>query len=344
MKRGSLVTVGSIVAALVIYLGLSIAASLNIRAGSYAYSAELPKPGISVDIRNDGAAMRAYIAWNRLYNSVASSAWKPPEGVIRRTERIAVENGGQIKCHVLEPTGQAATSTMLYCHGGAFFMPILPASLDCAAWYARALSCRVYMPEYRLTPANPYPVPVEDCYAALRHMASLPETDLSRVILYGESAGGCLCAEVMNRCLDDRLLDPAAQMLIYPVTDNAQHYESLTRYEDATWTRRSNLTMWKLYLNGLEPTPDDYAVPMLREDFSGFPPVYIEPAEMDTLCDQAVAYAEKLASAGVAVTERVVPGAYHGFDGHLDSPLVQQVLAERVQWLQEALAARPITR
>jgi len=30
-------------------------------------------------------------------------------------------------------------------------------SLDCAAWYVQELSCRVFMPEYRLTPGNPIP-------------------------------------------------------------------------------------------------------------------------------------------------------------------------------------------
>lgn len=58
---------------------------------------------------------------------------------------------------------------------------------------------------------------------------------------------------------------------------------------------------------------------------------------MDALCDQAVAYAEKLRSAGVAVTEWVVEGAYHGFDGNMDSPLVQRVLEKRIEWLRNIL-------
>ena len=339
MRKRMLRWVAVVIAVFLVYIIVSIATSLNTRAGSYDYSAELPKPGLGVDIRNDGLAMRGFIAWNKFYNNIASSAWKAPEGVTKSKITIETQDGTRINCYVLEPSAgkDAVSATMLYCHGGAFFMPILPSSLECAAWYARELGCRVFMPEYRLTPGNPYPVPINDCYDALRYVASLPETDPDRVILYGESAGGCLCAETLNMCLDEGLLKPAAQMLIYPVTDSAQHYDSLSKYAFTTWSQAANLNMWKLYLNERAPETLDYAVPMLRDGFSDYPPVYVEPSEMDALCDQAVAYAEKLGDAGVDVTMRVVEGAYHGFDGAMDSPLVQRVLAERIEWLRTNL-------
>ena len=44
---------GIAVVVLLTYFILSIVTSLNRCAGTYAYSAELPKPGPGVDIRND---------------------------------------------------------------------------------------------------------------------------------------------------------------------------------------------------------------------------------------------------------------------------------------------------
>ena len=255
--------------------------------------------------------------------------------------KYTARDGAQIGGFILEPLGSEGQTltTILYCHGGAFFMPILPSSLEVAATYVTRLNCRVFMPEYRLTPKNPYPVPINDCYDALAYVAGLDNVDVERVIIYGESAGGCLAAETLHMCRDEGLLDPVAAMLIYPVADNAQDYPSLTNYEHATWSREANLNMWKLYLAGVDVSSSDYAVPMQQEDFSGYPPVYIEPSEMDTLCDQDIALAEKMRAAGVDVSGEMIPGAYHGFDGNLDSELVKSVLDVRIGWLEECLSS-----
>ena len=323
-------------AALVLTIAVPIVTNLNTRVSEYPYSPELPVPGIGVDIRNDGPAMRAYIAWNKFYNNIASARWKAPEGVDKKELKVAARDGSTIGGYILEPahSEEETLMTMLYCHGGAFFMPILPSSLDCAAYYAKELNCRIFMPEYRLTPANPYPTPVNDCYDTLEYAAAYEYTARDRIIIYGESAGGDLAAEVMHMCRDNKLAEPMAHMLIYPVTDCGQDYASLTEYEHATWSREANLNMWKLYLDGREASDLPYAVPMLMENFENFPPVYIEPSEMDTLRDQAAAYAEKMRSHGVDVTEKVIEGAYHGFDGNMGSELVKRTLEERVSWLK----------
>lgn len=76
---------------------------------------------------------------------------------------------------------------------------------------------------------------------------------------------------------------------------------------------------------------------MERENFQDFPPTYVEAAEIDTLRDQGLAYAEKMREAGVEVQSETVPGAYHGFDGEMNSPLVERVLARRVEVLRQML-------
>ena len=335
-KKKTGIFIGTGIALVVLVVAVPILTSLNTRVTEYPYSPELPTPGIGVDIKNDGFAMRAYIAWNKFFNNTASALWRAPEGVAKKSLKVTARDGAEIGGYILEPAGSEneTLTTMLYCHGGAFFMPILPSSLGCAAYYVKELNYRVFMPEYRLTPANPYPTPVNDCYDTLKYLAEYKYTDTEKVIIYGESAGGDLAAEVMHMCRDEELLKPMAHMLIYPVTDCAQHYASLTEYEHATWSREANLNMWKLYLDGREASTLPYAVPMLMENYDNFPPVYIEPSEMDTLRDQAIAYAEKMRTHGVDVTETVIEGAYHGFDGNMDSELVKRTLEARVNWLK----------
>ena len=341
-KKKTGIIIGSCVALAVILAAMPIVTSLNWKIADYPYSPELPTPGVGVDIKNDGTAMRAYIAWNKFYNNTASSLWKAPEGVKKSELKVTARDGAVIGGYMLEPEGSEneTLTTILYCHGGAFFMPILPSSLELAGYYVRELDCRVFMPEYRLTPQNPYPTPVNDCYDTLKSAAGLDIVDSRRVIIYGESAGGCLAAETLHMCRDEGLLKPLGGMFIYPVADNAQSYESLTKYEHATWSREANLNMWKLYLDGVNMSNAEYAVPMQQEDFSDYPPVYVEPAEMDTLCDQDIALAARMREAGVEVSGEVIPGAYHGFEGDLTSELVKRVLDTRVNWLKDIESAQ----
>lgn len=87
--------------------------------------------------------------------------------------------------------------------------------------------------------------------------------------------------------------------------------------------------MWRLYLErGVEN--EAYAIPM-KNDLHYLPPAYIEPQQMDTLRDEAIAYANKLKNAGVEVKLNVISGSYHGFDADLKSPLVKRVFEKRYE-------------
>lgn len=309
----------------------------------YQYSPELRKPGFGVDVNNDGPLMRLYIPWCKFVNNVMSVVYQAPAGVRKSQIHIPVRDGNEISAFLLEPEAcDEVLPVVLFCHGGAFFMPVLPSSLAVAASYVQKLRCRVIMPEYRLTPKFPYPVPLDDCYDTLRYLtvqAAALKLDMEKLVVYGESAGGCLAAGVMYRCGQEKMVSPVGQMLIYPVTDNARDYPSLTEYQFATWTKLANENMWKLYLSADEPDHWGDAVPMRQQNVEAIPATYIEAAEMDTLRDQALAYAKKLQGFGVQVRCETVPGAYHGFDGDLGSPLVQRVLACRVEVLRNMIRA-----
>lgn len=309
--------------------------------GKYKYNPELTEPGIGIDISNDGPLMRLYIAWNKLFNNMMSNVWKTPEKVKKSKIDISVRDGAQIRGWLLEPEeGDESLPVMLYCHGGAFFLPILPLSLTIAAYYVQKLGCRVVMPQYRLAPKHPFPIPLNDCYDTLAYLINQKEAwklDLNRLIIYGDSAGGCLATEVMHRCRNSALAKPKGQMLIYPVTDCAGHYPSLTEYQFAPWSKKANENMWKLYLH--LPWVGDIAevIPMEQENFEDFPLTYVEVAEIDVLRDQGIAYAEKMRQGGVEVLSETIPGAFHGFDGESNSPLVQRVMDRRIEILRQML-------
>ena len=341
MKKAKRKSMRTVVILIVIALPIAvwIGSRMNWAVRSYSFHPDLPAPGVSMDFKYDDVFADLYIRWCNFYDHLLTESWRAPDSVVKKSLSVTARDGYQIGGYILEPEGceGEVLPTMLYCHGGAFFLTMMNCQLDLGAIYAEQLHCRVILPEYRTSLDHPYPVPVYDCFDVLQWIAKSEETDTGHVMIYGDSAGGCLAALVTQMCMDEKLLLPCSQMLIYPVTDTSQDYPSLTTYENTTWTREGNLRMWKLFLRGKEPAEGDYAVPMLREDFEGFPRTYVEVAEMDTLYDQGLAYAEKMQNGGVDVSTVTAEGAYHGFDGPTENSYVQEMLWGRISWLKEAL-------
>ncbi len=263
-----------------------------------------------------------------------------PQGVRKRRIMIPAEHG-DVPCYVVEPRDDARMlPAMLYAHGGAFVFPLQTYMLRLAAHYAAQVGCRVFVPDYRLSMRAPFPAALLDCRDTLRTMQARREEyklDMDRLILYGDSAGGCLAASLAHLCRDENTANPVAQFLIYPVTDNTMNHPSMREYARAVWSAEANRHMWALYLRGEGHSLDRYAVPMACERFDGLPPAYVEAAEMDTLRDEAAAYAGKLLAAGTPVEYCEVKGAYHGFDSDFSSPLVKRLLARRCERMRATI-------
>ncbi len=93
--------------------------------------------------------------------------------------------------------------------------------------------------------------------------------------------------------------------------------------------------MWKTYLKrGVENI--EYIVP-IKNNLHNLPQAYVEPQEIDVLCDEAIAYANKLKESGVKVQVNVVKGSYHGFDSDMKSSLVKSVYEKRYQVMKKML-------
>jgi len=69
---------------------------------------------------------------------------------------------------------------------------------------------------------------------------------------------------------------------------------------------------------------------MRHPDLSGLPETYIEPQEIDILCDEGKAYARRLADADVRTALNVITGGYHCFDSDLTSEYVQKIIDQRM--------------
>jgi acetyl esterase/lipase len=79
---------------------------------------------------------------------------------------------------------------LLWIHGGGYMFGDLDQEDLPARQFALAGGCVVVSVDYRLAPENPYPAPLEDCYAALKwlaaHTGELEST--ARIAIGGASA------------------------------------------------------------------------------------------------------------------------------------------------------------
>lgn len=252
-------------------------------------------------------------------------------------------DGTLIDILIIEPAKICGdTPCLIYYHGGGFLFPAAGYHYKLAAKYAREASCKVLFVQYRLTPKYPFPIPAEDCYAALcwaiDHANELG-IEKARIAVGGDSAGGALAAAVAQMARDRTGFRLCFQLLVYPVTDRRMDSESNRRFTDTPmWNSELSQKMWEAYLAD-ESSPDiAYASPLEAESFVNLPPAYIETAEFDCLHDEGIAYATALCKAGVMVEVNETKGTVHGFDIVEKAPTTQQAVEARIQYMKKQFA------
>ena len=136
----------------------------------YPYRPELKKPGPigGIDFGNPALAPMVRMVVQNLRQ--AARAWIPPEGVSVRAIHVPSWDDESVECFVVEPIRDETLPGILYCHGGGFFLPLEVPALELAVVYAKKLRARVFLPDYRLLPDHPYPVPLQDCRAVWDEM------------------------------------------------------------------------------------------------------------------------------------------------------------------------------
>lgn len=251
---------------------------------------------------------------------------------------------GQPATRVYRPDVTLSNGALLWIHGGGYI--IGAASIDDAlcARFARELGVTVVSAEYGLAPRHAFPEPLDDCHACwtwlLDHAAELG-IDRERIAIGGMSAGGGLAAALVQRACDEAGAKPAAQMLMAPMLDDRTAARTeLDGLAHPVWDNTLNRLGWCSYL-GTEPGATSlprYAAPARREDLAGLPPAWIGVGSIELFRDEDTRYAQRLETAGVLVTLKIVPGAPHGFEAWApDTSITREHLASAMSWLRERI-------
>ena len=273
-----------------------------------------------------------------------------------RLARSPVGPGVEVRDHVeagvhvrlYRPREHASSAALLWLHGGGFILGT-PRADDarCGAW-SRQLGLTVVSVDYRLAPERPFPAALDDAHAAWVWLQGAAEglgVDRARVAIGGGSAGGGLAACLAQRLRDEGGMQPAAQLLVYPMLDDrTAARRELDAAGHLVWHNRSNRAGWAAYL-GRAPGPPElpiYAAAARRVDLRGLPPAWIGVGDLDLFLEEGRGYARRLEASGVAAVLHEVAGAPHGFDVlAAETPLARAFVASQVAFLRAALIAAP---
>jgi acetyl esterase len=208
---------------------------------------------------------------------------------------------------------------MVYFHGGGWVFGHIDSYDSQLVSIAKKTNSIVLSLNYQKAPEHKFPIPHDDCYAALQWLwdhADEYVIDRGKIGVGGDSAGGNLASGVALRVRDENQMALAYQVLIYPAND--MNFDSPSYMENATeygLTRSAMMWFWDQYLDDKDKL-NPYAVPMIAKSLENLAPAIVVSAQYDVLRDDTLAYAKRLEEDGVRVISSHHEGHVHGFFSH----------------------------
>lgn len=266
-----------------------------------------------------------------------------PNGVRTRDFAISAHCTGRL----FTPTDATfPLPTLLYMHGGGWVVGSIATHDPFCRLLCEAAGIQILAIDFRLAPENPYPASLNDTLDAWHWLVDHAEeigADRERLAVGGDSAGANLATVAAERiCSQREAVRPAAQFLLFPVTDHPSAGHASYR-ECATGCGLDASVMqwfWDQYVTGaLADNPD--ASPLRRAHTAMLAPAVVATAEHDPLRDEGIAYAEKLSAAGAAVTHLHYSDMHHNFPVHPGTvarfPQSGVALEQLAAWLRDTL-------
>ena len=270
-----------------------------------------------------------------VFSEINRSMPPGPAQVLSRDVEIPVA-GASIRARILTPS-EPAKSLMVYYHGGGWVIGNIDDYDAVGRHLAEICQSIVVMVDYRKAPEHPFPIPVDDCYAALEWVddnRSSLEADTLPLVVAGDSAGGNLSAVMAIQSRDSNGPKIDLQALIYPVTDGRMAAKSWGDEDKQLFLTSDIMSYFWSHYADAEARLDQRASPLLAEHLRDLPPAVIMTAELDILVDEGRAYAEALTAADVTVSYKDFTQQMHGF---FAMPAALPAAAKAMQWLAQEM-------
>lgn len=309
----------------------------------------------------------ASILAGRAANAAEESSWRlshPPStwSYTSTTRALSSEIASGVTVEIYHPlTASPSDLPLLFVTHGGGFLRGSPTTEE--RWFLAPLFSDPTVPRvvianvsYRLAPENPFPVPGEDCWAALKwcvaHAAEL-KIDVRRIVLAGSSSGAALAAALSQRVRDEgfghvddngkgaRVIGVALNVPVlchpdfFPERKPGKETWSFEKFKDASLSAEVMRNVWEVYLRDQKLGFNSKASPLLGH-VNGLPQHAFFVAGADVCRDEGLAYAKQLGSQAIDVRLHVYDGAEHTFAEEWDGTSVPgfwNELREAFRWL-----------
>jgi len=271
-------------------------------------------------------------ASNKLLDILPKRFLKSDKDVKITKNTIKTSDKSKVNIYIFENKKKKSDKVFLYIHGGGFVYKASKNQYDLCKRIAEKEAYKVIFVDYRLAYEYKFPTSINDCFDTYKWIIENKEKlqiDENKIVIGGDSAGGCLVLDVVKKAIDENIVIPRYMFLLYPVLDKRMKTESIKKYTDTPiWNSVLNRKMWELYLSNGEK----YTSPNEIKDLSKYPDAYIETAEFDCLHDEAIEFSDKLKKIGKNVILNETKHTMHGFDMK-ECKITEEVLRIRLQVL-----------
>jgi acetyl esterase/lipase len=250
-----------------------------------------------------------------LFEQILSSQPVPADAIVEKLDLAAVAALSVTISGAPRPVG-----TALYFHGGAFALGSADSSLGLVTQIARRSGLRVVTVDYRLAPEHPAPAAATD--AATSYEALLDSgVGADELIVIGESAGGGVALRLLTSLVAGNRPVPAGAVFLSPWIDFTLAGDSMTtRASVDVAVNREALARRVLDYAGEGAAAAREHSPLF-DGLHGLPPTLVQVGTHETLLDDSIRLASRLAAADVSVILDItaeVPHVFQSFAPILD--------------------------
>ncbi len=236
-------------------------------------------------------------------------------------------------------------SVILYFHGGGFILGSCNTHRDLAAGISMISGVRVLLIDYRLAPEHRFPAANDDCLAAYRWLleSGVPP---GKIVIGGDSAGGCLTMMTLLSLRDAGDPMPAAAFMLSPLLDtvnfDGESYVSRKKV-DLFFYKGADMfsELVSHFLGDLKEKP--LILSPVRNDLKGMPPLFLQAGDNEVLLSDSTRLAERAENAGVDVTLEIWENMWHVFQTARTMPEGKKALENIGSFVQRHIGSAVIS-
>ena len=252
------------------------------------------------------------------------------------------EDGNDIPVRLYRNADKPTDDLIIFVHGGGWTQGNLETHDYLCRKLAKIIQKDVLAIDYRLSPENPHPAPLNDVISVYKKFST---SGYNRLLLCGDSGGSHLCSAACIRIYEENLKRPDTAILFYPALGNDFDSRSYQAFGSClALSRRGTIAYTNNLAGGDCQAPENisnkYIFPVLQKDMNAFPKEIIVSAGYDVLFDGQLEHVKNMIKSGRTddINWLIYPGVAHGFMtyGKYYDGLVTQVCEKIKEYLDAA--------